>query len=145
MQGIFFSHKYSTFSQQISAPSSSFSEVAFSGPPSVKLRLILSPNSNCFQRRTLRATLHGVSTADQNELTLKSFEECSDDVSFRFQQFFFLNSPYLPLRKVNKRKNETGKKDKRTKIVIILEKTLLVNNQPFLLHQSPNWQPARRI
>ena len=71
----YFSHKYGTFSQQISAPSSSFSEVAFSRPPSVKW----SPKSNRFQRRTLRATLHGASTADQNEPTLKSFEERSND------------------------------------------------------------------
>ena len=37
------------------------------------------------------ATLHGVSTADQNGPTLKSFEECSDNGSFRFQQFLLLN------------------------------------------------------
>ena len=131
-----FSHKYGTFSQQISAPSSSFSEVAFLRPPSVKW----SPKSNCFQRRTLRATLHGVSTADQKEPTLKTV--------------FLVEQSYLLSRKVNKRKKKQVHVRKTSiqklwlnsfGLVIILEKTLLMNNQPFLLHQSPNWRPARKI
>ena len=85
----YFPHKYGTFPQQISAPSSSLSD--FSPPPSVKWSPLRSPKSNRFQRIP-RATLHGVSTADQNEPTLKSFEERFDDVSFCFQQFFLLNS-----------------------------------------------------
>ena len=37
---------------------------------------------------------------------------------FSFSTVFLVEQSYLPLRKVNKRKKETGKKDKHTKIVI---------------------------
>ena len=44
------------------------------------------------KKDTLCPFLHWVSTADQNEPTLKSFEEHSNNVRFCFQQFFLFNS-----------------------------------------------------
>ena len=101
-----FSHKYGTFLQQISAPSSSLSEVAFSPPPSVKWSPLRSPKSNRFQRIP-RATLHGVSTADQNGAHI----DRSNDVGFLvFLTVFLVEQSYLPLRTANKRKKKQVRK-----------------------------------